>query len=797
MLDLNFVLAVLIGSQAAPSNLYTIVEAEAEVYELVQHWYRKHEMPELISTISRLVWDHSKKNRLDELAINAIVKQIIKELLISDEGDLIPIEGPIRELRVGEIPVKGLNYIFHVRQLRNQREIDSSLGLWRCGWLAAFNVVAQHTCLQDELPPGSRFVLSHREIGRRANAFCDEQPTIEGVIANLRTQAKIGAVIDLFKKEQQVLNDAIALLKQYRCAQALVMLNPDYYLLDVIKQLCENEPNLELIFRMFSACSSKRDSSLQAIMRILIDHVLADLEGDQLRELEGLVVEIEKALRLVHGRPNIVSAATCLAGEDRLLQACTLALGVGNICLETYLEACVTKSIKNERLKHLYQSMQAQVSSIMRCARIEEEVALEIGELLDTLVPEELIDFYELVNECDATNKKRAEVLHLNFEPALKCILALLYSPHVEIQDLITFARIIKFEGKEELMKRVHESNHETYASAIDCLKLHDQSNIAKAIAKLRHVEDSQIEEILGLLEGSYETVIKAYKKLKELDREQMEHNIQRYIEELLVLSQQEGENDREGADQACRILEASKNREVQEVITLLQESPDNIPICVRRLNDIAHPLVPDVIALLEADMLNVEDAIADLKEHHPERRRAIQAIMALSRNLPKIGAYATVDQLVELCNLPSFDLPEGSVHFVGNFYGDVLSLYVSDAIPLDISEQQFSEMETAAQSELIATTIAEDFDRKYVQENIRGAHHFICNINRPGEHWIMASLINIPDFHPILVIMDSLNGKIHLYDDYNDDKVGAEEVLTFLYNNFLKRYCTDEDLQH
>ena len=56
--------------------------------------------------------------------------------------------------------------------------------------------------------------------------------------------------------------------------------------------------------------------------------------------------------------------------------------------------------------------------------------------------------------------------------------------------------------------------------------------------------------------------------------------------------------------------------------------------------------------------------------------------------------------------------------------------------------------------------------------------HHFFTNLPFPDAHWILISLVKLPNRKPFLFMLDSLNAGI----DHR-----RSDVLAFLYNKFIR----------
>lgn len=78
---------------------------------------------------------------------------------------------------------------------------------------------------------------------------------------------------------------------------------------------------------------------------------------------------------------------------------------------------------------------------------------------------------------------------------------------------------------------------------------------------------------------------------------------------------------------------------------------------------------------------------------------------------------------------------------------------------------------------------VRNQFKRLYIDTNERGALYFICYIKAPVDHWVLIAPVKIPDYPPLLMVLDSYNFALN-------DKSDTSKLVSFFYKECIKPYC-------
>ena len=206
--------------------------------------------------------------------------------------------------------------------------------------------------------------------------------------------------------------------------------------------------------------------------------------------------------------------------------------------------------------------------------------------------------------------------------------------------------------------------------------------------------------------------------------------------EKIVSIDLEEGKRE-----EIVKLLDNALCPHIKMAFELLEKDPDAIADACEELEKSNHQNKDDAIALLNIDCLKINEKIKELKLK-PKRKIACAQAEALAKNIPlnlkarsnngEQGVDADPGHLMNLCNFDDLGLPPENIHIIGNSQNQGICFNLNDPI-LEVVQLDGNFDEN--NQERIQESIAKHFKEEYVDKNVAGAHHFLCNLSRPSKH--------------------------------------------------------------
>ncbi len=770
-------LAALGGQLLSETDPQTFAESRAFVKDtLRQHVTDPALFEEAACTLLKL----KQSGSFNPASCGQIIEELVKAHYLDGFSTHIPFPDGISSMQYGYVIASDALRIFN-------------LGHGNChqvGWSGA-RAVFSAAALQQQLQSG---LLSSRSLDAACHDMYTTNPGINRSIEYSVFRSKVNAVCSLLRRDQGKLDEAWALLSKDTpdTLKVLWHMQPDYFIrrtgLDFLRS-----------YRVTNAISLFGKASHAALREVsteLVKVIIGVLDAASLEKIDKMLHDMYIAIGM-HRNVSDPDLKRFFLWKDDIKayrsQIISLVLtgrpsSVGKqlaaLCKADHIKVCGEK-LRRE-LAHLDASPSRFKSKISDCILlVHKAIAENIVQAQDACCTKDdrLCVISGTINGCDC--------------PWAKTALALFNSPDCEIDDVIDLLKKSSKRGILEALSMINESEHERIQMSSEKLRKDLEAcrreNLAGMFRELEPLTTSQVQ--------------KAKKKLREKQRDgsQLETTLR---QELQLL--QDIERDRMSAVFAKLDLECPKAgqswykdegiflepAELQEALAKFKDPAIGEAIKVlenavtqedalKALDAIRRIKIDtkDARALLESDHTNVESwSVAD------DCILAGEAIQGIRKNLPEENRVAHPDHLLSLVRLPNLGLPRENIHILGDFKNAGQLLFdPTDAILSQQADLLGEGGETDEQkSERVANAIKKHFEEQYLDKDSAGAHHFICKIQRPSEHWILVSLIKFAGKKPILVLLDSQNCPVESHSQ--SFHVGADTILAFLYTIFMRQ---------
>ncbi len=770
-------LAALGGQLLSETDPQSLLDAQALVKDTLQQHIAD---PKLFKKAAVTLFKFGQSGSFERACCDQLIEDLVKAHYLDASSTRVPFSDGVSSMQYGYVIASDALRIFNLGH-GNCHQVGWS------GARAVFNAAA----LQQQLQSG---LLSSRALDATCHDIYTTNPGIKRSIEYSIFRSKVNAVCSLLRRDQSKLDEAWALLNKDKpdTLKVLWHMQPDYFIrrtgLDFLRSYH--------VTNAISLLGKASHVALREVSAELVKVCIGILDAASLEKIDKMLHDMYTAIgvqrnvsdpdlkRFFLWKDDIKKYRSQIISLVLTGRPSSVGKQLAALCKADHVKVCGEK-LRRE-LAHLDASPSRFKSKISDCILlVHKAVAENIVQAQDACCTKDdrLCVISGTINGCDC--------------PWAKTALALFNSPDCEIDDVIDLLKKSSKRGILEALSMINESEHERIQMSSEKLRKDLEAcrreNLAGMFRELEPLTTPQVQ--------------KAKKKLREKQRDglQLETTLR---EELQLL--QDIERDRMSAVFAKLDLECPKAGQSWYKEEGLFLEPAELQEALAKFKD---PAIDEAIKVLEdavtqEDALKALDAIRRIKIDTKDARALLEsdhtnfeswsvaddcilageAIQGIRKNLPEENRIANPEHLLSLVRLPNLGLPRENVHILGDFKNAGQLLFdPTDAILPQQADLLGEGCESDEQkSERVANAIKKHFEEQYLDKDSAGAHHFICKVQRPFEHWVLVSLVKFAGKKPILVLRETQNCPVESHSQ--SFLVGSDTVLAFLYNTFMRQ---------